>query len=74
LKQRYPTNWELSSARAATVARFFIEKGHLDPARFSIAGFADQKPVADNKTQAGREQNRRVGIVILPRVPAEAQP
>jgi chemotaxis protein MotB len=61
----YASNWELSSARAMTVLRA-LEKVHgIGAARLSVAGYADQRPVADNATPAGRAANRRVEIVVL---------
>jgi len=59
----YPSNWELSSARAGSVVRFFIEEGNLDPKRFTAAGHADTQPLVDNDTPDNRSKNRRVSIV-----------
>ncbi|MGM0598756.1 MAG: OmpA/MotB family protein [Candidatus Rifleibacteriota bacterium] len=61
----YPSNWELSTARASRVVRFFTEDMRLDPERFSAQGFADQRPKYPNDTPENREANRRVEIVIL---------
>ncbi len=58
----YPSNWELSVSRAASVLRYFIHDHGIDPSRFSIKGSADQKPVADNDTEDNRARNRRVEI------------
>jgi chemotaxis protein MotB len=63
---RYPSNWELSTARASSVLARLIEQG-IDPARLSAAGYAGFQPIADNSTAEGRAQNRRVDIVILDR-------
>ena len=60
---RFPTNWELSAVRATTVLRFFIDEG-IDPARMSATGYADLFPIADNETEEGRAQNRRVEFVL----------
>lgn len=62
---RYPSNWELSGARAGVVVRYFIEEHGLDEDRFLIAGYADTRPVADNTTPENMSKNRRVEIVIL---------
>ncbi|MCL1860991.1 MAG: flagellar motor protein MotD [Proteobacteria bacterium] len=73
---RFPSNWELSSARASSVVRLFIENGVL-PSRLTAAGYADQRPIADNDTDAGRTRNRRVAIMLESRVPVsepEAEP
>ncbi len=63
---RYPSNWELSSARAAAVARYLLDQGVLEPSRIEIIGRAHYHPVADNDTEAGRAKNRRVEIIIHP--------
>jgi chemotaxis protein MotB len=62
--QLYPSNWELSAARAATVARLFSEHG-VDPARLGIIGWGEVRPLADNSTPEGRNLNRRVLVVVL---------
>jgi len=62
---RFPTNWELSTARATAVIRHFIEVHGLDPLRLSAAGYGEYRPIADNATPEGRQLNRRVDIVIL---------
>lgn len=63
---RYPSNWELSTARAASVLSRMIDHG-VAPERLSAAGYAGFQPVQDNLTAEGRAQNRRVDIVILNR-------
>lgn len=62
---QFPSNWELSAARAASVLHVMVEAG-IAPARLSMAGFAEFQPVADNATPDGRNANRRVMLVILP--------
>jgi chemotaxis protein MotB len=59
----FPSNWELSTARASTVVRFLIGKG-VDSQRLSAVGYAEQRPIASNSTAAGRALNRRVAIVL----------
>ena len=61
---RYPSNWELSGGRAASVVRFVAGHG-VGPARLSATGFADLRPIAANSTEQGRSRNRRVEIVLL---------
>jgi len=61
---RYPSNWELSAARATTVLNHLV-KGGIPASRLSVAGYADGRPVADNATAEGRAQNRRVDLVVL---------
>ncbi|WP_295874112.1 flagellar motor protein MotB [Zhongshania sp.] len=62
---RFYSNWDLSSARAATVIRSIVESSGQSPARFRVAGYADTRPIADNKTVEGRARNRRVEIFML---------
>lgn len=66
----FPSNWELSAVRATSVVRLFIENG-VDPRLLTAAGYADQRPVADNATPEGRQRNRRVAITIESQVPDE---
>src|SRR5919199_5702682 len=69
---RYPSNWELSTARATTVLRELIERHGLPAERLQAAGYADQRPVAGNDTVEGRAANRRVEIVVLSAVAESA--
>jgi chemotaxis protein MotB len=59
---RYPSNWELSVARSASVLKYFINRHGIEPSRLSIKGNADHKPLAANDTEEHRAQNRRVEI------------
>ncbi len=65
---QFASNWELSTARATELAKIFIEDYHLAPARLSASGYAEYHPVAGNNTAEGRSQNRRVDIIVLPRI------
>lgn len=67
---QFPSNWELSGARASSVVRLFIDNG-VAPSRLTATGFADQRPVADNATAEGRQRNRRVAINIESKTPDE---
>jgi chemotaxis protein MotB len=60
----YPSNWELSVARAVRVVRYLSEREGLEPKRFIATGYGEYQPVATNRTPEGRAQNRRVNIVI----------
>lgn len=60
----FPSNWELSAARAASVVHLFMDRG-IAPARLAVLGFGQYRPVAPNTTVAGRNANRRVEVVIL---------
>ncbi len=66
LARRYPTNWELSAARATTVARYLQEKTGIDPGFLSATGYGEYQPVAPNETEEGRARNRRIEIVLVP--------
>jgi chemotaxis protein MotB len=66
LAKRFPTNWELSAARATNVVRFLQEQARLDPARLSAAGYAEYRPKGPNDSDAGRRQNRRIEILLVP--------
>jgi len=66
LQGRYPTNWELSAARAATIVRYLIDEIGIDPARLSAAGYAFHQPLASNDAPDGQQQNRRVEFALLP--------
>jgi chemotaxis protein methyltransferase CheR len=61
----FPSNWELSTARATELVQLFIFRYHVMPSRLSAAGYAEFHPVADNSTAEGRSHNRRIDIVIL---------
>jgi chemotaxis protein MotB len=65
---KFPSNWELSTARAVVVTHFMIDEGGMPGERLSAAGWADQMPVATNDTDEGRRQNRRIEIVLLPNI------
>ena len=67
LAKRYPTNWELSVARATNVARYLQDKVGVDPSLLSATGYGEYRPIASNKTTQGRAKNRRIEIVIVPK-------
>lgn len=62
---QFPSNWELSTARACELLRVFIERFQMAPSRFAVAGYAEFHPMTSNDTPEGRARNRRVDIVIL---------
>ena len=66
LAKRYPTNWELSAARALNVTRF-LEKEGIDPTLLSAVAFGEHQPIAENDTLEGRARNRRIAIILLPK-------
>lgn len=67
LLAKYPTNWELSTARATAVARYLQDKAKVDPTRLVAAGFGEFHPVAPNDTAESRALNRRIEIVLVPK-------
>ncbi|MES9898395.1 MAG: flagellar motor protein MotD [Sedimenticola sp.] len=60
----FPSNWELSAARAASVVHFFGKLG-VKPSRMAAIGYGEFQPLADNATEAGKQKNRRVAIIIM---------
>ncbi|HHW15579.1 MAG TPA: flagellar motor protein MotB [Firmicutes bacterium] len=62
---RYPSNWQLSTDRAANVIQYWVERCGMPPERLSAAGYGEYRPVAPNDTPAHRALNRRVEVVIL---------
>ena len=66
LAKFYPTNWELSAARAINVTRYLQEQG-IDPVILSATAYGEYQPVADNETPEGRAKNRRIAIILTPR-------
>ena len=66
LRQQFPTNWELSTQRAATVLRFLEEKIGVEGKYLSAVGYGSFRPVASNDTPEGRAENRRIEIALTP--------
>jgi chemotaxis protein MotB len=66
-KELYPTNWELSAARAISVVKLLVAHG-VDPGMLSAAGYAAFDPVASNATPDGQAKNRRIEITLVPHV------
>ena len=67
LKARFPSNWELSTARATDVVRYLASKG-VDKNLMSATGFGDTHPIASNSTAEGKAKNRRIEVVVKPSV------
>ena len=65
--RRFPSNWDLSTARAVTVTKFLQSEG-VDPRHLGAAGFSEFDPVGDNTSEDGRRTNRRIEIVLLPNI------
>jgi chemotaxis protein MotB len=73
LRDKFPSNWELSTARAANVVHFLQEQSGISGTRLAVAGFGEHRPISDNSTPEGREENRRIQIVLVPPF-GQAQP
>ncbi len=65
-RSRFPSNWELSAARATAAVRFLHEQAGVNPRQLGALGYGEFHPVADNATPEGRAKNRRIAVVILP--------
>ena len=68
LKEKYPSNWELAAARASSVIHYMQWNNKLAPDRLSAVGFGEHRPIAENESAEGRMRNRRVVIVIGPKL------
>ena len=66
-QNKFPSNWELSAARASAVIRYFQTNRGIDPRNMEAMGRAFYEPIASNETEEGRAQNRRVEIIIAPK-------
>lgn len=66
IKDKFPTNWELSTARATNVVRHLQEEVKIPPERLEAVGLAQYQPVSSNKTKQGRAKNRRIEIILVP--------
>ncbi|MDY6949922.1 MAG: OmpA family protein [Thermodesulfobacteriota bacterium] len=62
----YPSNWELSMARAVNVLKYFVHRGRIKPERFSAAGYGQSRPLYPNDTPEHKANNRRVVIILVP--------
>ncbi|MBD3180779.1 OmpA family protein [Candidatus Poribacteria bacterium] len=66
LKSKFPTNWELSTARATAAVRYLQDKGQVDPERLAAVGYSEYHPISSNDIPEGRAKNRRIEIILLP--------
>ena len=62
--ERFPSNWELSTARACVAAKFLIDEANIRPSQIQVIGYAENRPIETNETAAGRSANRRVEVII----------
>jgi chemotaxis protein MotB len=63
--EKFGSNWELSTARAVSVVRYFVEIKNIDPTRFAVKGYGEYNPIVDNSTPENKAINRRVDILIV---------
>ncbi|MFD3157474.1 OmpA family protein [Haloimpatiens sp. FM7330] len=61
---KFPSNWELSTARAVNVLKYFVETNKMNPGRFTAAGYGEYRPIASNNSDSDKAKNRRVNIII----------
>ena len=66
--ERFPSNWELSTARAISVVRYLTEEVGVNPVKLSAVGYADTRPKTSNDTPENRRKNRRVEIILVPQI------
>jgi len=66
--KKFKSNWQLSTARALSVLRYLLKNKKITPSRFSVAGFGKHNPIVPNNSPANRSLNRRVDIVVIPRL------
>lgn len=67
LVDTFPTNWELSTARATGVVRFLQDECKIPPAQLAAVGYSQYRPVASNRNSHGRRRNRRIEVILMPR-------
>lgn len=65
MTNRFPSNWELSTARATNIIKYLIQQKKFPPSRLSAVGYGEYMPIEDNNTPQGRAKNRRVDIIVL---------
>jgi len=70
----FPSNWELSTARATNVVQYLIKQDDFDPGNISATGYGQYRPVADNASEDGRQKNRRVDLVLLSEQSEKGEP
>ena len=71
---QFPSNWELSTARATNIVRYLIDAHGVPPERISAIGYGEFRPIADNSTEEGRQKNRRVDVVVLSNAGEQGEP
>jgi chemotaxis protein MotB len=70
----FPSNWELSTARATNIVRYLVDAHTFPPDKLSAIGYGEFRPIADNNTEEGRQKNRRVDVVVLSSAGEQGEP
>lgn len=70
----FPSNWELSTARATNIVQYLVNTHSFTPEKLSAIGYGEYRPIADNGTEEGRQKNRRVDVVILSNAGEQGEP
>jgi chemotaxis protein MotB len=70
----FPSNWELSTARATNIVQYLISRHGFSPEKLSAIGYGEYRPIADNSTEEGKQKNRRVDVVILSNTGEQGEP
>jgi len=70
----FPSNWELSTARATNIVHYLVKTHDLPPERLSAIGYGEYRPIADNRAEEGRQKNRRVDVVLLSAAGEQGEP
>ncbi len=70
-RDKYPSNWELSTSRATSVVHYLVDKDGMNPSQLTAVGLGEYHPIADNSTAEGRQENRRVEFFIAPKHPVK---
>jgi flagellar motor protein MotB len=71
---QFPSNWELSTARATNIVHYLIDAHEFPPGRISAIGYGEYRPIADNSMEEGRQKNRRVDVVVLSSAGEQGEP
>jgi chemotaxis protein MotB len=71
---QFPSNWELSTARATNIVHYLMDAHAFPPDKLSAIGYGEYRPVADNNTEEGRQKNRRVDVVVLSSAGEQGEP
>jgi len=71
---QFPSNWELSTARATNIVHYLVDAHEFPPEKLSAIGYGEYRPIADNSSEEGRQKNRRVDVVVLSSAGEQGEP